>query len=105
MEQNIETVVTEADVKRKGGPRGTVGKPTAGLTVKQLWHASESGLSLKQWARTQMRSGDATAKAWFDHKDGSLDLKKSDLNVKAAREARVATRTAHRKKKNESSQK
>lgn len=107
MEEKTEVVVerTESDTKRKGGERGTVGKPTAALTLKQRWHASGSGLPLKQWARLQMKTGDNTAKTWFDHKAGSLNAKRSEANVKSAREARVATRATRRKKKSEGSTK
>lgn len=111
MEQNTD-VVTEADVKRKGGERGVVGKATTELTIKQRWHAflDENSLtpdkrdyvSLKQFARLQVKTGDdGTANAWLAHKHGVGATKRSDSNIKAAREARVATRTAHRKKKGE----
>ena len=107
MEQN-EIVTDTNEVER--GPRGELGQATAGLTMKNRWHAwvhankldpnKRDYLSLKQYARLQMKSGDdGVAKAWFAHKHGALNQKRNEANFKAAYEARTATRTAKRKSK------
>jgi hypothetical protein len=92
------------------------------LTIKQRWHsnsfkrvdAEDKGNpnkrkfvripgtpSLKAFARALLKEGDPLAKEWFAHKRGSLNAKRSDANIKAALEARNATKVAKRKKKGE----
>ena len=48
-------VVTESNQKSHG-ERGEVGTATAGQTVKQLWTASKSGVSLKTFARQLLKT-------------------------------------------------
>ncbi len=112
-----ENELTEEE--RPRGDRGIVGEPTAALTLKQRYHEAHfqrvdaedkhnptkrrwvknpGAPSLKQFARELLASGDATAKEWFAHKRGSLNASRSDANLKAAREAASATKTAKRKK-------
>jgi hypothetical protein len=123
MSEVNETVAVEMVEQEKAetrGDRGEVGQATAGLTIKQRWHASAfkrvnaedkhnsrkrvyvriSGApSLKQYVRALMKSGDQTAKDWRAHKKGSLNQKRSDANIKAATECRTATKQAKRKVK------
>lgn len=92
-----EVVVSEAQKVR--GPRGVLGTATAGLTIKQLWASSDSHLSLRQFARTQVREGNPVARAWFGNKAGARNAPRSEANIKAAREAAAATHTERRKPK------
>jgi hypothetical protein len=93
-----EVVVSEAQKVR--GPRGVVGKATAGLTIKQLWKADgDSRGSLREFARALRKGGNAVASAWFDHKKGSLNAKRTPANEVAARAAAAATHTERRKPK------
>lgn len=93
-----EVVVSEAQKVR--GPRGVVGKATAGLTIKQLWEQDgDSRGSLRQFARELARGGNTTAKEWFAHKKGSLNAKRTAANEVAARAAAAATHTERRKPK------
>lgn len=101
------------------GPSGEVGKPTASLTIKQMWHEKHFRLeepadgknprrqvwvarggapSLKQFARQLVSAGDATAQDWFAHKAGVLNEKRSDKNSIAASAAATATRAEKHKK-------
>lgn len=110
----------ENSVQDTRGPSGEVGTATAGLTVKQLWHSKHFKLvdthdqehphrksfealpgtpSLKQFARTLLKSGDATATSWFDNKSGGLNQKRSDANVKAASLTSMASKLARKKTK------
>lgn len=99
-EENVTEQQAETQKQEKErGARGEIGKATAGLTIKQLWHATGRGLSLKLFAGGLAKKGDQIAKDWFAHKKGSLNQKRSDLNIKAAMEARNATKLAKRKKK------
>lgn len=102
------------------GDRGDIGQPTAGLTIRQKWHEAHfsrvsaedkrapnkrifvrnpGAPSLKAFARALAKDGDQVAKDWLAHKRGSLNQKRSDANVKAAKEAAFATHAAKRKKK------
>lgn len=120
MEDIKPQAVETKEVSR--GDRGEVGQATAGLTIKQRWHAEafkrvdaeDKGNpnkrkfvripgtpSLKAFARALAKAGDPVAKDWFAHKLGSLNAKRSDTNIKAALEARNATKMAKRKKKGE----
>ena len=110
----------EKEVTR--GDRGELGIATAGLTIRQKWHEAHftrvaaptkhnpgrriyvrnpGGLSLKAFARGLVKDGDPTAKEWLSNKLGSKNQKRSDANIKAATEARQATKAAKRKKKGE----
>lgn len=81
------------------GDRGELGVATAGDTMKQRHRSEGRGLSLKQFARKLEASGDKVAKEWFANKRGAANQQRSDANVKAAMEARTATKAAKRKKK------
>jgi hypothetical protein len=96
---SVAVVVELPNSEPVRGERGEVGTATAGLTIKQKWKASTSHVSLKVFARTLAKSGDQAAKDWFAHKKGSLNQARTDANIKAAREAAVATHTERRKKK------
>lgn len=90
----VEKVTTDSR-----GDRGEVGTPTAGLTIRQRWHAEAHGGSLKQFARKLLKEGDSVAKEWFANKRGAKNQKRTDANIKASMEARQATRAAKQKKK------
>jgi len=92
-----EVVVSEAQKTR--GPRGVLGTATSGLTIKQQWAASDSHLSLRQYARAAVREGNPVARDWFANKAGARNKPRSEANVKAAREAAAATHTERRKPK------
>jgi len=92
--ETVEKVTTDSR-----GDRGVVGTATAGLTIRQRWHAEAHGGSLKQFARKLLKEGDPVAKEWFSNKLGGKNQKRSDGNIKAASEARMATRAAKQKKK------
>jgi hypothetical protein len=111
----------EKEVTR--GDRGELGTATAGLTIWQRWreahftrenannkhnpnkrvYVRNAGppVSLKAFARTLLKEGDPVAKEWFANKRGAKNQKRSDANIKAAMEARTATKAAKRKKKGE----
>lgn len=97
--KTAEKATTEKVTTDSRGDRGEVGTPTAGLTIRQRWHAEAHGGSLKQFARKLLKEGDATAKEWFANKRGAKNQKRTDANIKAATEARQATRAAKQKKK------
>lgn len=99
------------------GSRGEIGTATAGLTIRQKWHEAHfqrvnAGLksnpnkrvfvrvegtpSLKQFARQLLKDGDPVAKQWFANKLGAKNQKRSDANIKAARETGQATKAAKR---------
>lgn len=100
------------------GPNGVVGEATISLTMKRMWHEAthllvEVGdrhnprkqewvpkagcISLKRFARQQVASGDAVAKAWFAAKAGKNNTKRSDVNIACAAAAGTASRSARRK--------
>jgi hypothetical protein len=117
-----EVITQDATLEPKEiprGPSGEVGKPTASLTIKQMWHEKHFRLeepsdgknprrqvwvarggapSLKQFARELVASGDTTAQDWFANKAGVLNEKRSDKNSIAASAAAAATRAEKRKK-------
>ena len=117
MSETTVQVKEEVKVERAPGARGEPGQPTAALTIRQMWHHAffervgghgnrrewvvklgVNAPSLKRFARGLVAKGDQVAKDWFAHKKGSLNLKRSDANEKAAREAFIATKTERRKK-------
>lgn len=81
------------------GDRGELGTATAGLTIRQRWHAEAGGGSLKQFARKLLKEGDAVAQEWFANKRGAKNQKRSDTNIKAAKETSMASKAARTKKK------
>lgn len=104
------------------GPRGEVGEPTAGLTLKQRWHqthfilennadrahpyrrqwvAQKGAVSLKAFARKLAKEGDELAIHWLDSKKGKFAQKRSEANVSMAKLCGSATKVAKRKKKGE----
>jgi hypothetical protein len=116
--QEVQTEQKKEEIVR--GDRGEVGTATAGLTIKQKWREAHfsrvdagdkhnpkkriyvrnpGSPSLKEFARSLKKEGDQVAKDWLAHKRGSLNQKRSDANVKAASDARIATKAAKRKKK------
>lgn len=117
-DDNKKVETNEQD--RPRGERGEVGEATAGLTIKQkyhqtyftrvdaddkhnpnkrVWVKNEGAPTLKQFARHLAKDGDQVAKDWFAHKRGSMNAKRSDANIKAAKEAASATKAAKRKTK------
>jgi hypothetical protein len=107
-------------VQEVRGERGELGVATAGLTIKQRWHEEHFNLvdtsdkahphrrsyvrkpgavSLKAFARALVKSGDANAKEWLGNKLGAKDQKRSDANIKAARETAMASKSARKSKK------
>src|ERR1700722_9004610 len=113
-------VVVDQDQKSKGS-RGTVGEPTASLTIKQMWRAAHFKLvdanksksnkriwvknknapSLKQFARSLLAKADATATLWFEHKEGSTNQERSEKNVQRAALEASATKSSRKKNKSE----
>jgi len=67
-------------------------------------HAKEGkGLSLKQFARQLVKSGDAMAETWFANKEGLYDLQRSEKNIARISAEISATKVAHRSKKKKDS--
>jgi len=101
--------ISEADVKVRQNSKGQVGKATASLAVKKRWHAwiaenktaahKKSYLTLKQWARLQLKAGDKTVEDWFANKSGLFNQERSVANQKAAADAGFATHQTRRKAK------
>lgn len=96
---NTTDTVVDTNSNRRGS-NGVVGQPTAGLAIRQLWHAANSGLSLKQFARKLLKGGDESqalvAREWFGNKAGSKNANRSDTNQKAAIEARAKSKAARK---------
>lgn len=114
-----ETKTEEKKEETRRGDRGEVGTATAGLTIRQKWHAAafrresandkhnpnrtiyvrlEGTPSLKQFARQLVKEGDSTAKEWFANKLGAKNQKRTDANIKAAKDAAQATKAAKKSK-------
>ncbi len=124
---NEETIQEQPETKKKEkevtrGDRGELGIATAGLTIRQRWHAEHftrvsaedkrapnkriyvrnpGAPSLKAFARALAKESDPVAQNWLRNKLGAQNQKRSDANIKAAMEARTATKAAKRKKKGE----
>lgn len=109
----------EKTPERQRGDRGEMGVATAALTIKQLYHEAcfkrvdaedkhnpgrkvwvknPDAPSLKQFARELKGESMDVAAQWFAHKKGSMDASRSDINIKAAKEAAFATKTERHKK-------
>lgn len=121
VQQQTEQPSPKKEEKTRG-ERGEVGKATPGLTIRQRWHEAHftrksaeikqnpnkriyvrnpGAISLKAFARALAKAGDPIAKEWLSNKRGGQNQKRSDANIKAAMEARQATKAAKRKKKGE----
>lgn len=121
-EENIQEEAPSAKKEKEvvRGDRGELGTATAGLTIRQKWHEAHfsrvaaptkhnpgrrvfvrnpGAISLKAFARGLAKDGDPTAKEWLSNKLGARNQKRSDANIKAAKEASTATHAAKRKKK------
>jgi hypothetical protein len=79
------------------GPRGEIGTSTPSLTLKQMWAQSKSKISLKAFARLQVKEGNELAKTWFSNKSGSLNEKRNDKNVARVMAERQATKSSRSK--------
>lgn len=67
---------------------------------KKVWLPSaHTWMPLKSFVRKLVSEGDGMAKEWLNHKNGSLNLPRSEANIKAAREARAASKLARKSKK------
>jgi len=99
MSNEIEVSATEMTVvaMTTKGERGIVGSPTPSLTLKQMWTQSKSKLSLKAFARLQVKDGNELAKTWFTNKAGSLNQARNDKNVARVMAERSATKASKRK--------
>jgi hypothetical protein len=107
-------------VQEVRGERGELGVATASLTIKQCWHEEHFNLvdtsdkshphrrsyvkkpgvpSLKKFARALAKDGDQNAKEWLSNKLGGKAQKRSDTNIKAARETSMASKLARKSKK------
>jgi len=51
---------------------------TAGQQLKARWHQEGNGLSLKQFARKLVATGDQVAMTWFDLKKGFHNTSRSE---------------------------
>lgn len=112
--------VEKKEEERSPGPRGELGTATAGLSIRQKWHEAHfnrvsaedkhnptkrlwvrkgGAPSLKQFARQLLKDGDPIAKEWFANKRGAKNQKPSDANIKAAKEAAMASKAARKKSK------
>lgn len=96
-ETTVQTPVKDSDSAR--GSRGELGVPSAGLTIRQLWHAANSGLSLKRFARQLVKEGNQTAKEWFANKKGAKNEKRSEKNQQRVNAEKSASKLARRGKK------
>jgi hypothetical protein len=120
-EDNTTVVVTDTLVAEKlRGERGELGVATASLTLKQRWHTEHFKLvdtsnhehpnrqsyvakpgapSLRAFARTLLKSGDANAKEWFANKAGAKNQARSAANVQLAKTCASATKMGRKKSK------
>lgn len=95
-------LVSVGAAEKSRGDRGIVGKATSACTLKQRWAEAKKTnprLSLKQFARGLVKTGDQNAKDWFAHKKGSLNMKRAEANAITARAAGAATKLKKRTKK------
>lgn len=98
--QTNSTVAKPTEVPAPArGSRGELGVASAGLTMRQLWHAANSGLSLKKFARQLVKEGNQTAKEWFANKRGAKNAKRSDKAIARIAAERSATKMAKMGKK------
>lgn len=81
------------------GSRGEVGKSTAGDRVKARYAKSGKNVSLKQFARGLVKTGDQDATDWFASKAGALNLSRSDKNKTRVALEKSMTKAAKAKKK------
>lgn len=121
MTEENKTESKKEEVAEKG-PRGEVGEPTPGLTIKQRWHqthfilennhdkahpyrrawvAQPGAVSLKKFAKALAADGDELAKRWLESKHGKHQTKRSEANLSMAKLCASATKVAKRKKKGE----
>lgn len=118
--ETTEVVAPLEPTESARGERGEVGTASAGLTIRQLWHAAHftrkdagdkdnfrkriyvpnpGGVpSLKQFARQLLKAGDAVAKEWFANKRGAKNEKRSDKNQTRINLEKIASKAARRKK-------
>lgn len=87
---------TEAPAPSRGS-RGELGVASAGLTIWQQWKSANSHLSLKAYARQQIKEGNAVAKDWFANKKGAKDQARSDKSLQRMGAEKSATKLAKRK--------
>lgn len=78
---------------------GVVGKSTVSGRVKSRHRVEGKNLSLREFARKLMKSGDKDATDWFAAKAGALSLSKSDKNKQLAAACRAATKMSRSKLK------
>ncbi len=116
--ETVVEILSSVNEEIPPGPRGELGVATAALTLKQQWHEANHVLmdvgdhanprkqewvrkagspSLKMFARQLLASGNQLAKDWFAHKAGSMNAKRSDVNLASASAAATASRAARRK--------
>lgn len=98
-DNTTDTSVNNTNNRR--GDNGVLGTATAGLTIRQLWHAANTGSSLKVFARQLLKGKDEAkalvAREWFANKKGAKNAKRSDANQKIAIEARSKSKAARGK--------
>lgn len=115
--EKIEKTEEKQEVAR--GDRGFVGTASAAQTLTQRWHQENhlhqdvgdkhnprkrrwvrkaGSPSLKQYARTLLKAGDALAKEWFANKRGAKNEKRSDKNQGRINLEKQASKAARRKK-------
>ena len=84
----------QVEVKR--GNRGNLGKGTPSSRLKSLWHENKCPGSLKQFVRSLSDNPDVAV--WRASKSGKNNQKRTDVNVRKARESSQSTRLTRRKK-------
>lgn len=115
-----EEKTEEKKKERALGPRGEIGQATPSLYLRQQWreahfHREDAGTkwnpnrkvwipnkgapSLKQFVRHLLITGDQVAKDWVFNKKGSKNQLRSDANIRAQREAAMASKAARKKVK------
>lgn len=120
-QEATEVVVVVDQEQKSKGSRGTVGEPTAGLTIKQMWKSAHFKLvdanksksskrvwvknknspSLKQFARSLSVKGNDVATAWFEHKGGSTNEERSEKNIQRIALEKSNTKSSRKKNKSE----
>lgn len=119
MADEKKTEKTEEKQEVARGDRGFVGTASAAQTLTQRWHQENhlhqdvgdkhnprkrrwvrkaGSPSLKQYARTLLKAGDALAKEWFANKTGAKNQKRTDKNVARISQEKTASKTARSKK-------
>lgn len=67
--------------------------------LKKAWKKDGEGLSLRQFAKKLLSSGEGWVQKWYDNKDGACNMERAEKNVMRANQERQASKLARKKSK------